>query len=140
MVRNFIIFLLSIFLSIVSIKMSIRLSLLLATILLGSRIQGQRKLEYIRFKNSLIIEFFSILRISLLKSPVATVTLLLLHNFVSVFFFLVLVKTSYETSLLDVCSILLLKYQDFFHLEVQSNFIETHYLHQNKLFQNLFQA
>ena len=64
MVRNFIIFPLSIFLSIVLIKMSIRLSLLLGTILLGSRIQGQRKLEYIRFKNSLIIEFFSILRIS----------------------------------------------------------------------------
>ena len=55
-----IIFPLSIFLSIVLIKMLlIILGLLLATILVGSRIQGWRKLEYIRFKNSLKIVFFT---------------------------------------------------------------------------------
>ena len=84
------------------------------------------------------LEFFSYLRKLYLKSPVTTVTLLLLV-ILSVFL-LVLIKTSYQNSFLDVFRILLLKYQVFFHLEVQSNYIETHYLHQNKLFQDLFQA
>ena len=54
-----IIFPLSIFLSIVLIKvLPIILGLLLVTVLVGPRIQGQRKLEYIRFESSLIIEFF----------------------------------------------------------------------------------
>ena len=39
----------------------IRLGQLLDTILVSSRIQGRRKLGYIRFKNSLIIEFFFML-------------------------------------------------------------------------------
>ena len=97
-----IIFPLSIFLSIVLIKMLlIRFGLFLAKILIGPRKQGRRKLEFIRFKNSLIIEFSSYL-----KSPVTTVTLLMLHNFVGV-------SSSFnknELSDLDVCSVLLLTY------------------------------
>ena len=102
-----IIFPLSIFLSIVLIKMLlIRFGLFLATILIGPRKQGRRKLEFIRFKNSLIIEFSSYLRMSKLKSPVTTVTLLMLHNFVGV-------SSSFnknKLSDLDVCSVLLLTY------------------------------
>ena len=56
-----IIFPLSIFLSLVLIKMlSITLGLLLATILAGAKIEGRRKLEYIKFKNSLELEFLYI--------------------------------------------------------------------------------
>ena len=64
MVRLFIYYISTVYLLISSVNknVSIILGLLLATILVGSRIQGQRKLEYIGFKNSL--EFFSYLRIS----------------------------------------------------------------------------
>ena len=94
--------LLSIFLSIVLIKMlSIILGLLLAAVLVGSRIQGRRKLKHIRFKNSLIV-FFSYLTILKLKTPVNDYC-----NFATVLsvFLLVLIKTSCRTYFLGVFGI-----------------------------------
>ena len=94
--------LLSIFLSIVLAKMlSIMLGLLLAAVLVGSRIQGWRNLEYIRFKNSVIV-FFSYLAILKLKTPENDYC-----NFATVLsvFLFVLIKTSCQNYFLGVFGI-----------------------------------